>query len=138
MRTERLLERIYTGGLGRQLPGSEEARFIASVARYLSLMLNTQQGDAQTVQDFGMPDLNHIRFGEGLEDLRGLERMIAERILKYEPRVQQVQVAFVPQEADPLSLMFRINLNLLYQQRVLPVVFETILDADGRISVMES
>lgn len=136
MRTERLLERIQYSGLGRQPPGSDVARFIASVARYLSLMLNTQQGDAQTVQDFGMPDLNHIRFGEGLEDLRGLERVIADRILKYEPRVQQVQVAFVPQEADPLSLMFRINLNLMYQQRVVPVVFETILDADGRISVM--
>lgn len=136
MRTERLLERIQYSGLGRHPPGSDVARFTASVARYLSLMLNTQQGDAQTVQDFGMPDLNHIRFGEGLEDLRGLERVIADRILKYEPRVQQVQVAFVPQEADPLSLMFRINLNLVYQQQVVPVVFETILDADGRISVM--
>lgn len=136
MRTERLLERIQYSGLDRQPPGSDVARFIASVARYLSLMLNTQQGDAQTVQDFGMPDLNHIRFGAGLEDLRGLERVIADRILKYEPRVQQVQVTFVPQEADPLSLMFRITLNLVYQQRVVPVVFETILDADGRISVM--
>ncbi|MEW9809082.1 MAG: type VI secretion system baseplate subunit TssE [Candidatus Symbiodolus clandestinus] len=136
MQSERLLERIRLSESGWQPSGSDEARFIASIARYLALMLNTQQGDAQTVQDFGMPDLNHVRFGEGLDDLRGLEQVIAERILKYEPRVQQVQVNFVPQEADPLSLMFRITLQLTYQQQVMPVVFETILDSDGRISIL--
>ncbi|WP_108650360.1 type VI secretion system baseplate subunit TssE [Dongshaea marina] len=137
MRTERLLERIRYGE-NPDGHDSELVRLSSSVTRYLSRMLNTQQGSALTVPDFGMPDLNQVRFGEGLENLRGLERVIADLILRYEPRVERVQVEFIPQETDRLSLVFKIRAGIRYENNLVPVVFETVLGPDGRISVAES
>ncbi|WP_159084461.1 type VI secretion system baseplate subunit TssE [Dongshaea marina] len=137
MRTERLLERIRYGE-NPDGHDSELVRLSSSVTRYLSRMLNTQQGSALTVPDFGMPDLNLVRFGEGLENLRGLERVIADLILRYEPRVERVQVEFIPQETDRLSLVFKIRAGIRYENNLVPVVFETVLGPDGRISVAES
>lgn len=135
MYSERLLERVINAGNVSHQSESDVIELNRSVTRYLSLLLNSQQGTSQTVPDFGMPDLNAVRFGENLEGLADLESTIEEQIVKYEPRIHSAQVRAMPYETERLSLMFKIDANIKYNNEIIGLVFETILGADGNIIV---
>ncbi|MCL1123468.1 type VI secretion system baseplate subunit TssE [Shewanella surugensis] len=135
MYSERLLERVIKAGDPFNEPENELLVLNRSITRYLSLLLNSQQGTAQTVIDFGMPDLNTIRFSDDLEGLRDLEETIEAQILKYEPRMHSVKVTTMANETERLSLMFKISASIKYNNEVMGLVFETILGADGNIIV---
>ncbi|WP_299497184.1 type VI secretion system baseplate subunit TssE [uncultured Shewanella sp.] len=137
MYSERLLERVINAGSAAKDKSHENELVVLnqSVTKYLSLLLNSQQGTAQTVTDFGMPDLNAVRFSENLEGLRDLEHTIEEQILKYEPRIHNVKVSSMLHESERLSLMFKIAANIKYNNEIIGLVFETILGADGNIIV---
>jgi type VI secretion system protein len=48
-----------------------------------------------------------------------------------------VKVAYVPQASDVLSVPFKLEAEIRLEDRVVPVVFETVLEADGRINIKE-
>ena len=66
---------------------------------------------------------------------RDLERSLRQTIQKYEPRLTSVRVKFVPQDDDMLTVSFQIMARLILEGRKDPIVFESILDADGKINV---
>ncbi|WP_298776139.1 type VI secretion system baseplate subunit TssE [uncultured Shewanella sp.] len=135
MYSQRLLERVINSGDPLYESESELVELNQSITRYLSLLLNSQQGTSQTVQDFGMPDLTAIRYRDGVEGLQDLEETIEAQILKYEPRMHSVKVAAVANERESLSLMFKINASIKYNSEIIGLVFETILGSDGNIIV---
>ncbi|WP_432738128.1 type VI secretion system baseplate subunit TssE [Maridesulfovibrio sp. FT414] len=139
MSGQRLLERIR---FMEQDPdwrdSAEPGQVVKSILDYLRLILNTRQGNAQIAPDFGVPDFTSMIGATGLDAVRGIEEAMTEVILKYEPRLSNVNIQFVPEEDNPLSLHFKLQGKLALEENELPVVFETVLDPDGLISVKDS
>lgn len=137
--TQRLLERIR---FMEQDPDwrdtAEPGQVVKSILDYLRLILNTRQGNAQIAPDFGVPDFTAMIGATGLDAVRSIEESMTEVILKYEPRLANVNIRFVPEDDKPLALHFKMQGRLALEGQEMPVVFETVLDPDGRISVKDS
>ncbi len=135
MHQERLLERIgrleESKGL-QPLPAA--SRQLKSIIYYLDKLLNTRQGSALIASDFGVPDITNIS-GETVQETRQhLERIIQKVIEKYEPRLSHIKMSMQHDDNNALSLRFRLEANLVDQEEI-PVIFETVVSADGKISV---
>jgi type VI secretion system protein len=133
MREERLLERIRRWEqepLGR---GREDLkRAIESVVRHLQRLLNTRQGSVPIADDYGIPDLMH--FMQRIPETAGdMENAIREVIEKYEPRLMNVRVRYVPPEENELLLRFQVQARMRKDAK--PVLFETLLGPDGKMDV---
>ncbi len=137
MPEERLLERI------RNLERDPERRVVQNVSRevesvigYLQRLLNTRQGSSPIEEDFGIPDFTNVP-GETISDTaRDMERTIRQVIQKFEPRLANVRVSFVPQKDELMSLRFKIEASLGREKGV-PVAFETVVSSEGRVKVSE-
>ncbi|MGF1742450.1 type VI secretion system baseplate subunit TssE [Vibrio profundum] len=138
MQTHRLLERVRHRS-APLIPTSDtrQEQLTRSISHYLVKLLNTQQGNAQISCDFGMPDLNHYRYGGGIKDINAFQRVIIDTIKRFEPRVADVMVNFVPQQSNPLGMVFHIDAKIQLENEQIALVFETVLGADGRIRVDE-
>lgn len=139
MNEQRLLERI------RQMEQNPDYRDVAepvqvvnSILGYLRMILNTRQGSVEIAPDFGVPDFTAMFGASGLDSVRDIEASLTEVILKFEPRLQNVKLEFIPQEDAPLALQFKLQARLSLESREMPVVFETVIDPDGRITVKDS
>ena len=135
MREERLIERIRQRAKQPDRSTTEDPKkIISSILRHLVRVLNTRQGGVQIAPDFGMPDLTDYLRGYPAS-LRDVEKSLRQTIVKYEPRLKSVRVKFVPREDDLLSLNFQIVARLAGGYPDQPVVFESQMGADGKISI---
>jgi type VI secretion system protein len=110
-------------------------RLMRSVASHLSHLLNTRQGSAATVPDYGLPDFNDMitRFPVAITEIK---REIKRTVEKYEPRLQRVRVTHVPDEDKPLSLRYEVTAQLMVQGKRSNIWFETVFDDSGKVQVM--
>jgi type VI secretion system protein len=98
-----LFERLESGASRRP-----QDSVVESVASHLAKMLSTRVGSVQTLPDYGLPDLNDMRFS--LHDALSQARFLIERFIQsYEPRLKDVRVKAFPQDRDPLVLAFSIE-----------------------------
>ena len=135
MREERLIERIRLREKEPDRSTTEDPKkIISSVLRHLQKVLNTRQGGVQIADDFGMPDLTDYMRGYPAS-LRDVEKSLRQTIIKYEPRLKSVRVKFVPQEDDVLSINFQVVARLAGDYPDQPVVFESQVGSDGKISI---
>ncbi len=135
MREDRLLERIRARQEEpRRQTGEDPKRAIDSVLNHLQRILNTRQGSVPIGEDYGVPDLTDFKqvYPDGVRDL---ERSIKQTIEKYEPRLKSIRVKFVPQEDEMLSVSFQILARLVLEEQKDVVVFQSILDSDGKIRI---
>ena len=135
MREDRLLERIRARQKNPRIQtGEDPKRVIDSVLSHLQRILNTRQGSAQIGEDYGVPDLTNLLqvYPDGI---RSYERSIRQTLEKYEPRLKSIRVKFIPQADDMLSISFQIIARLVLEGQKDAVVFESILDSDGKIRV---
>jgi len=133
MREERLLERIrFQEKDPRRSATEDPKKVIGSVLRHLQLILNTRRGDVPIAADYGIPDFTDFRNSYPFS-LRDFERSICKTVEKYEPRLKNPRVKFIPLEEDRLSLSFKILGRLYIGDE--PVTFESELGADGKIKV---
>jgi len=136
MYEERLLERIadLEAPSGRR-KGTGVSRAVDSIIRHLQRMMNTRQGSVPIAEDYGVPDMTNFP----AQDLAGAGKDIAgairDFIRTYEPRLDKVRVEFERRDENMLSLRFRLEGNLVRENKI-PVLFETVVDADGKVSVM--
>jgi type VI secretion system protein len=80
-----LLERLT--GFHSQIQGAnDEDKLYRSIANNLSNILSTNAGSAETVNDYGKPDLNNINLSQK-ESFDFIEKNIEKCIKKYEPRL---------------------------------------------------
>lgn len=128
-----LFERL--GGETQQRSGlSREASILASVAAHLAKMLSTRAGSVQTLPDYGLPDLNDMRFS--LHDsLTQAREAIEAFIERYEPRLSQVQVASLPRDGDLLRLAFSIEGWLEVEGCKRLITLTARLDGSGQVHV---
>lgn len=114
--------------------GPDPKRMVDSIIRHLERILNTRRGSVQIGEDYGIPDVTDLT--SGLPDtLRDLEQMIRNTIQKYEPRLKAVRVKLIPQEENMLAVSFQVVARLILEEEKDPVVFESVMDSDGRVTI---
>ena len=129
-----LLERIDKPEQGGYRLTANPHRIIESVLTHLRKMLNVRQGSVCTLPDYGIPDLNSL-FMEYPDGVRALSRIIRDSIEKYEPRLQRIQVRYLPDDQDPLNLRFEITARLAMDEDQPSVRFETVVGDNGAVRV---
>ncbi len=105
---------------------------VSSVVDHLRVMLNTRQGESATVPDFGLVDFSDVCHNMP-EAIGAIQQSIRATILKYEPRLKNVSVRFVPSE-DPLVVRFEVVARLADARRSV-VRLRTALTAGGHVQV---
>ena len=134
-RERTLLERIADPRADNPLTITENTQQLAdSDLRHLQKMLNTRQGQALTQPEYGIPDVTE--FIQTLPDMvNEVRRAIRNSIEKFEPRLRNVDVTFVPSEEEWLSLHFEITAELVTEKEEASVWFETSVSPSGHIEV---
>ena len=113
--------------------GARPINDLESIVEHLRALLNTRQGEAPSVPDFGVVDFTDLvhSFPEAIQTL---QRSIRSTILQYEPRLKNVVVQHVRDE-ESLVLRFQITAQLAGKNGRGAVRFETQLRAGGHMSV---
>lgn len=75
---------------------SERDQLILSVMDNMQRIINCRAGTLAHLPDYGLPDLSLIHQGM-VAGIHGLMRQIEETLLRYEPRLSQIQVELLPQ-----------------------------------------
>lgn len=119
-------------GLLDRLGSHRRLDIVESIGEHLRAILNARQGSAPAANDFGVID-----FVEIVHDLPGsvskVQDSIRDTIQRYEPRLRNVTVRFVP-SSDALRLSFEVTARLAEDKRR-TVRFSTSLEAGGRFDV---
>ncbi|HET6369858.1 MAG TPA: type VI secretion system baseplate subunit TssE [Nitrospiria bacterium] len=134
-REKTLLERLADPEGNRNLTVSENTEQLAdSILRHLRKMLNTRQGHALIQPEYGMPDVTEFR--ENLPEMVEIvQQGIRNSVEKFEPRLRNVTVSFVPSQDDWTNLRFEITGELVTEREEASVWFETSVSPEGHIEV---
>jgi type VI secretion system protein len=89
-------------------PLSEDQKLRQSIIENLRMVLSTRQGSVQHLPDFGMPDILQLYFDSG-NSIDPVKKEIKDVILKYEPRIGDVQV----QKSEFDQETMRISLKIM-------------------------
>jgi type VI secretion system protein len=134
MHEQRLLERIRTiegeplcrAGVNRR-SGTE------SVLSHLQRILNTRQGNVPIAGDYGVPDL--LDFLQTYpESVKKIEQSIKRAIDKFEPRLSDARVLYVPEQDPTLMLRFDIVARLRVEDGR-EIFFQSVIDSNGRVRI---
>ncbi|MEK6748530.1 MAG: type VI secretion system baseplate subunit TssE, partial [Pseudomonadota bacterium] len=112
----------------------DKTKVARSVLRHLIQLLNTRRGSVPTQPDYGLPDFNDMisRFPDAIHELKKEIKMCLE---KYEPRLSQIQVGYVADKDNPLTLRYEVSALLHIDEEKTDVWFETTLNAMGKVTV---
>lgn len=137
IREERLFERIRNKEQPPHTPPSSGLKIMeASITNHLRQMLNTRQGSALIAPDYGIPDFTDLLTDFNPGTIDEIEEALRQIILKYEPRLSDVRVLHQENTRAFVSgLSFKLQSTLRYKGREVPVVFETVLEPDGKIHI---
>jgi type VI secretion system protein len=128
-----LFERL-AGDTDNRVGWTREDAATASVAAHLARMLSTRAGSVQTLTDYGLPDLNDMRWS--LHDALSRARLAIEAfIAAYEPRLSRIHVSSLSQANDQLRLSFRIEGLLEVDGFRCQASFVARLDGSGQVRV---
>lgn len=120
------------GLLSRLGTGQRKVDTVESVLEHLRVLLNTCAGESVTVPDFGLMDFSDI-VHELPHGIHKIQQSIRSVILKYEPRLRNVSVRFVPDE-EPLVLRFEVVARLNDKSRSV-VRLQTKMSSGGHFKV---
>ncbi len=136
MREFRLLERVrYIAQHPDRRGSADPNAMLNSVLHHVQLILNTKQGAVPIASDYGVPDFTDIAGSYASDAVQDMERELSAVIAKYETRLHGARIEFESQQEDVLSLKFRILGKMVLDDRELPVVFESVVQSDGKITV---
>jgi len=109
---------------------------LRSILKYVQNILSTKQGSAIISYDFGIPDVTNFHDKSYGEYIQEMEDSLVQTILKYEPRLTNVKVIYDKKENKTTVMHFKIEAQLLNYENV-PVVFETVINPDGKVAIYE-
>lgn len=140
MEGKRLLERIREMDRGKrgQAEAEDADALQNSILNHLSKLLNVRQGSAVIGDEFGIPDFSDLTASFGSEAIGRIEKSLYEVIGRYEPRLKNIKLQFAPDADDPLNVVFRLEGELVGVRTDKPVVFDTVLTPNGRITITRS
>lgn len=104
-----------------------------SIKDHLSRLLNARLGAMEHLPDYGLPDISHMyqKLPYSLDDM---VNAIRKSILKYEPRLKQVDVHYNPMSGADCILHLAVNARLTSGEYV---QFETYFMSGGYARVEE-
>jgi type VI secretion system protein len=120
------------GLLSRLASGARQNDTVSSVVDHLRDMLNTPQGESVTAPDYGLVDFADVCHNMP-EAIGAIQQSIRATILKYEPRLRNVSVRYVPSE-DPLQVRFEVVARLADSRRSV-VRLRTSMNTGGHMTV---
>jgi type VI secretion system protein len=105
---------------------SEEDKMRYSVIENLRMVLSARQGSVVHLPDFGMPDILQLYFNSG-NSIDPIRQEIRKVILKYEPRIGEVQVEKLDfnQESMRISLKIVAKIKESKYKEILLTEFST-------------
>ncbi|MFO7875006.1 MAG: type VI secretion system baseplate subunit TssE [Desulfovermiculus sp.] len=139
VREERLLERMRrVEQASSRVLESSAAMLKNSITVHLRHILNSRQGSVQIAPDYGVPDFTNTLADTGPQSIETIQTEVRRVILKFELRLGDIQVIHHQEKRQSaLGLTFRLKGNIRYKDKQIPVVFETVLEPDGKISISE-
>jgi type VI secretion system protein len=121
------------GLLSRLGSGDRHIDPVQSVIEHLKVLLNTCAGESVTVPDYGLMDFSEI-VHELPNGVHKIQQSIRNVILKYEPRLKNVSVRYIPDD-EPLVLRFEVVARLNDPSRSL-VRLRTQMSSGGTFRVI--
>ncbi|MCO6505123.1 MAG: type VI secretion system baseplate subunit TssE [Snodgrassella sp.] len=106
-------------------------RYIFSVMNNIERILNTRRGSVKHIPDYGLPDLSVI-YRHLPSSLSLLQKYITFTVLKYEPRVQALQIQMVENKSTDFVIVYELLCQL---KEVGYIRFSTTFDADESVRV---
>jgi len=132
---ERFLERLVRAGQsGEEDQSCTFGEELNSIILHLQKLLNTRQGSVQISPDYGVPDMNSVHEDSFAETGRRMEQVLTRVIERFEPRLTNVRVGMERKDGLVLELKFKLEASLSRQPDI-PVVFETVINSNGNITV---
>jgi len=122
MRADDLMEKPVTGS-------GTEAR-INSIRSGLVRLLNSRRGASDATPDYGLSDFNDASVGSS-DMLQVIARDIRTAIVKFEPRVTNVNVSFDREYSGGLELFFKVSVQTPIGHRNEQVMIDLVLK-EGR------
>jgi type VI secretion system protein len=104
-----------------------------SVREHLQVMLNTRHGCSMTAPDFGTTDFSDVT--KGPHSVHRIKEDILRSIVKYEPRLTDVQVDFIPADDESLTLHFDITARVVTEDKSGSAVFHSTVETSGEVKV---
>jgi len=131
-----LFQRLESGCESVYPIGSNQQSLIKSVKVNLQQMLNVREGSVVALPDYGMPDFNDLVY-EFPDAIYQLQVAIKRFLLKYEPRLDDVVVNYVPDSSQPLQLKYRVSVQVNQNRQVEDdqddtFEFETVITGSGQ------
>jgi len=109
---------------------------LRSILKYVQNILSTKQGSAIISYDFGIPDITNFHDKSYGEYIKDMEESLSKTISDYEPRLKNVQVVYDKQEDRATVMHFKIKAQLLNYEEM-DIVFETVINPDGKVVIYE-
>jgi len=125
-----LLSRLDGQSPGARSHGGDERE---SILNHLKVLLNARQGGSPSAEAFGIPDFADIVHSFPVA-IQTIQRSIKESILRFEPRLTQVNVRHVPSE-NPLVLRYEITAQAIRGNSRVPLKMTTQVSAGGHVDV---
>jgi len=128
-----LFERL-SGGLRTEKGATTEEALYQSVANNLSRIFSTNAGSAQTVEDYGKPDLNNAQMSmkDSIESIEASSELC---IKKYEPRLFKIHVAVSKDELDVNKMNVEIEGFLHIDGKSKKIYYRADLLSNGKVKV---
>ena len=131
-----LFQRLENGCEPAYSIGSNQLALIESVKFNLQQMLNVREGSVSALPDYGMPDFNDLVY-EFPDAIYRLQVAIKRFLLKYEPRLDDVVVHYVPDSSQPLQLKYKVSVHVNSNRQVEDsesefFEFETVITGSGQ------
>ena len=86
---------------------TEEHKLRSSIIENLRMVLSTRQGSVQHLPDFGMPDILQLFFNSD-NSIEPIKKEIKNVILKYEPRIAEVQVQKTDFDQESMKITLKV------------------------------
>jgi type VI secretion system protein len=86
---------------------TEEQKLRSSIIENLRMVLSTRQGSVQHLPDFGMPDILQLYFNSD-NSIEQVKKEIRNVILKYEPRIAEVQVQKTDFDQESMKITLKV------------------------------
>ncbi len=129
-----LFERLMRPDPGQRTMQEDTNALMRSILHNLQQILNTRQGSAAAQMELGILTPTEIAYNFP-DSITQVQRAIRECIEKYEPRLTAVEVSYIEDSDDPLSLRFQITGKLATSKYQTMMSFDTVVDSAGQINL---
>ena len=109
---------------------------LKSILGYIQNILSTKQGSTIISYDFGIPDVTNFHDKSYGQYIKDMEDSLIGTILKFEPRLENVKVIYDKPKEKTTMMHFKIQAQLRNYKDI-DVVFETVINPDGKVVINE-